>query len=66
MFLTGFLAAAAMIAGYKCKKAKAIVNSNTLEVWYTTELDMYDSLQPGVAIPEGIVLKVVRNGNPPA
>lgn len=53
-----------VIAGYKCKKAKTVINSNALEVWYTTELGMYGSVQPGVAIPDGVVLKVIRNGNP--
>ncbi|WP_298646759.1 PNGase F N-terminal domain-containing protein [uncultured Proteiniphilum sp.] len=61
-----FLDETEMIAGYKCKKAKTVINSNTLEVWYTTELGMYGSVQPGVAIPDGVVLKVVRNGNPAA
>lgn len=61
-----FLDETEMIAGYQCKKAKAIINSNTMEIWYTTELGMYGSVQPGVAIPEGVVLKVVRNGNPMA
>lgn len=61
-----FLDETEIIAGYECKKAKTIINSNTLEIWYTTELGMYGSVQPGVAIPEGIVLKVVRNGNPTA
>ena len=61
-----FLDETEVIAGYKCKKAKTVINSNTLEVWYTTELGMYGSVQPGVAIPDGIVLKVVRNGNPMA
>lgn len=50
------------IAGYNCKKVKAIINSNTLEIWYTTELGVYGSMQPGVAIPDGVVLKIVRNG----
>ena len=26
------------ILGYNCKKAKTIINSNTLEIWYTTEV----------------------------
>lgn len=51
-----------VIAGYNCKKVKTIINSNTLEVWYTTELGVKGSMQPGVAIPDGVVLKVVRNG----
>ena len=58
-----FLEETETVAGYKCKKAKTIINSNTLEIWYTDELGMYGSVQPGVAIPEGVVLKVVRNGN---
>ena len=50
------------IAGYNCKKAKTIINSNTLEIWYTTELGVKGSMQPNVAIPDGVALKVVRNG----
>ena len=26
------------ILGYRCRKAKTVVNSNTIELWYTTEL----------------------------
>lgn len=57
-----FLSETETIAGYLCKKAKTIINSNTLEIWYTTELGIKGSMQPGVAIPDGVVLKVVRNG----
>lgn len=53
-----------VIAGYLCKKAKTVINTNTIEVWYTTELGMMGSVQPGVGVPDGVVLKVVRNGNP--
>lgn len=53
-----------VIAGYLCKKAKTVINTNTIEVWYTTELEMMGSVQPGVGVPDGVVLKVVRNGNP--
>lgn len=28
-----------MILGYHCKKAKTIINSNTIEIWYTNELN---------------------------
>lgn len=57
-----FLTETETIAGYLCKKAKTVINSNTLEIWYTTELGVKGSMQPGVAIPDGVVLKVVRNG----
>lgn len=55
-----------VIAGYKCKKATTVINSNSIEIWYTDELGMNGSVQPGVGNPEGVVLKVVRNGNPMA
>lgn len=50
------------IAGYNCKKVTASINSNRLEIWYTTELGVMGSMQPATAIPEGVVLKIVRNG----
>jgi GLPGLI family protein len=28
------------ILGYKCQKAKTIINSNTIELWYTIDLDV--------------------------
>lgn len=51
-----------VIAGYACRKAKTVIN--TMEIWYTTEPGMRGSVLPGVAIPDGIVLKVLINGNP--
>ncbi|MBD8346355.1 PNGase F N-terminal domain-containing protein [Dysgonomonas sp. HGC4] len=50
------------ITGYNCKKVTASINSNRLEIWYTTELGVMGSMQPTTAIPEGVVLKIVRNG----
>jgi len=50
------------ILGYNCKKAKTIVNSNTLEFWYTDELKVKGS--PTVLGQNlGLVLEMVRNGN---
>lgn len=50
------------IAGYLCKKAVAIINSNRIEIWYTDALGVKGTMQPNVGIPDGLVLKVVRNG----
>jgi len=50
------------IAGYPCKKAKTVINSNTIEIWYTTQLGVKGSMQPAVGMPDGVVLKIVRNG----
>ena len=52
-----------VIAGYLCKKAKTVINTNTIEIWYTTQLGAIGSVQPGVGVPDGVVLKVARNGN---
>lgn len=50
------------ILGYNCKKAKTIVNSNTIEFWYTDELNVKGS--PTVLGQNlGLVLEMVRNGN---
>lgn len=50
------------VLGYNCKKAKTIVNSNTIEFWYTDELKVKGS--PTVLGQNlGLVLEMVRNGN---
>lgn len=50
------------IAGYNCEKVKTVINSNTIEIWYTKELGVKGTIQPGYGIPDGVVMKVVRNG----
>jgi len=51
-----------IILGYKCKKAKTIINSNTIEIWYTNELGLKGS--PSVLGQNlGLVLETIRNGN---
>lgn len=50
------------ILGYTCKKAKTIINSNTIEIWYTNEIPVKAS--PTVlGINLGLVLEITRNGN---
>ena len=50
------------ILGYICKKAKTVVRSNTIEVWYTDALPVKGA--PTVLGQDlGLVLKMVRNGN---
>lgn len=51
-----------VILGYTCKKAKTIVNSNTIELWYTTDAGI--KAAPTVLGQNlGLVLEQVRNGN---
>lgn len=48
--------------GFLCKKAKTIINSNTIEIWYTDELGLKAS--PTVlGVNLGLVLEITRNGN---
>lgn len=49
--------------GLTCKKVRTVLRSNTIEVWYTTDLPFRGTPQPNVGVPDGLVLKVVRNGN---
>lgn len=50
------------ILGYTCKKAKTIINSNTIEIWYTNEIPVKASpMVLGVNL--GLVLEITRNGN---
>lgn len=50
------------VLGYTCKKAKTIVNSNTIEFWYTNDLHVKGA--PTVLGQNlGLVLEMVRNGN---
>ncbi len=50
------------ILGYKCRKAKTVVNSNTIELWFTTDLKVKGA--PTVLGADlGLVLEMVRNNN---
>ena len=51
-----------MILGYQCKKAKTVINSNTIELWYADGLKVKGA--PSVLGQDlGLVLEVTRNGN---
>ena len=50
------------ILGYTCKKAVTFINSNTMEIWYTTDLKVKGS--PSILGQDlGLVLEIIRNGN---
>ena len=53
----------AVILGYQCRKVKTSLRSNSIEIWYTTELGVKGTPVMAYGIPDGLVLKVVRNGN---
>lgn len=50
------------ILGYVCKKAITSVNSNTIEIWYTNQLNLFAG--PNLMGQNlGLVLEVTRNGS---
>lgn len=51
------------ILGFKCKKAKAVLFSNTIEVFFTEDAGVKGSPQSSYLPNNGLVLKVVRNGS---
>jgi len=57
-----FLTDTKKILGYTCKKAKTIINSNTIEFWYTEDLKIKGS-PTTLGQNLGLVLEMVRNGN---
>jgi GLPGLI family protein len=57
-----FLTDTKKILGYTCKKAKTIINSNTIELWYTNDLHLKGA--PTVLGQNlGLVLEMTRNNN---
>lgn len=51
------------VLGLDCKILQTIINSNTIQVWYTTDIPFRGTPQANVGVPDGLVLKVVRNGD---
>lgn len=50
------------ILGYTCYRARTTVNSNSIDIWYTTELKIKGG-PSDLGQNLGFVLEVVRNGN---
>lgn len=53
----------AVISGYTCKHIKTSLRSNSIDIWYTTELGVKGTPSMAYGLPDGLVLKIVRNGN---
>lgn len=50
------------IAGYWCKKATIVINSNTIDLWYTNALSVKGA-PTTLGQNLGLVLEMIRNGN---
>ena len=49
--------------GLNCTVVRTSVRSNTIEIWYTNDIAFRGTPQPGVGVPDGLVLRVIRNGD---
>ncbi len=58
-----FLEDTATIAGFLCHKAHLVIRSNQIDIWYTTDSPLKGSPITNIAPYQGLVLKIVRNGN---
>ena len=48
--------------GLNCKILRTSINSNTIEIWYTNDIPFRGTPQANVGVPDGLVLRVIRNG----
>ncbi len=51
------------IMGYSCEKATTSLRSNSIEIWFTRDVPFRGTPQMAYGIPDGLVLKIVRNNN---
>lgn len=49
--------------GLDCTVMRTIINSNTIDIWFTTAIPFRGTPQPNVGVPDGLVLRVIRNGD---
>lgn len=49
--------------GLHCKIVRTVLRSNTIDVWYTNDLVFRGTPQANVGVPDGLVLRVIRNGD---
>lgn len=53
----------AELLGYPCRRGSAVLRSNRFDVWFTTETRLRGGPSSQFLVPDGLVLKLVRNGN---
>jgi hypothetical protein len=53
----------ATIAGRLCKHFKTSLRSNSIDIWSTTDLPVKGTPSMAYGLPDGLVLRIVRNGN---
>lgn len=51
------------ILGRDCVRAHTVVRSNSIDVWFTRDAGVRGSPSMNLLAPDGLVLRIVRNGN---
>jgi antitoxin component YwqK of YwqJK toxin-antitoxin module len=51
------------ILGYKCRKAKVVIRSNNIEIWFNEDSGLKGTPLLNQGTELGLVLKIIRNGN---
>ena len=51
------------LLGYDCHKYKTSINSNTIEVWMTENLEFAATPMPGLGRLKGVMVRCMRNGS---
>jgi len=53
----------ARILGHACRRWETVIRSNQIDVWATTEAGALGTPSLNLVVPDGLVLRVVRNNN---
>ncbi len=48
--------------GLDCKIVRTSLNSNSVEIWYTTQIHFCGTPNTGPGVPDGLVLRIIING----
>jgi hypothetical protein len=51
------------ILGHDCVRAHTVIRSNSIDVWFTRDAGLQGSPSLNLIVPDGLVLRIVRNGN---
>ena len=51
------------VLGLDCIRAHTTIRSNSIDVWFTRDAGMQGSPSLNLIVPDGLILRIVRNGN---
>jgi hypothetical protein len=51
------------VLGYDCIRAHTVIRSNQIDIWFTRDAGLHGTPSLNLIPPDGLVLRIVRNGN---